>query len=153
MTQQATAAVLPFETPKPKPSFGAMLGAAKKAEPKKAKSTVVTIGDAPDEVRNHADEYMEALTTKKQAEGIMAVSGPVLAGYVRDRQDADGFKFDFHSTYAVNGFKSTAKVGYVNKYTLSGADEEQLREILGANFDTMIRSNSQRHPQGRSVRG
>jgi hypothetical protein len=137
MTQQATAAVLPFEAPKPKPSFGAMLGATKKTEaaPKKGKTPTL---DAPPEVREAVDRYQEAKAQAKQAEAVMDVDGAIITGFVRKKQDADGFARKFSGSYAVMGFKSTAKVVYANKYSLSADDEAQLSEILGPNYGAMI---------------
>ena len=137
MTQQATAAVLPFEAPKPKPSFGAMLGATKKTEAAPKKGKMPTL-DAPPEVREAVDRYQEAKATIKQAEAVCDVDGAIITGFVREKQDADGFARKFSGSYAVMGFKSTAKVVYANKYSLSGEDAAQLAEILGPNFEPMI---------------
>jgi hypothetical protein len=116
MTQQATAQVLPF-TPKP-PSFGDMLGATKKTEAAPKKGKMPTL-DAPPEVKVAVDEYQEAKAQAKQAEAVMDVAGAVITGFVRDRQDADGFAGKFSGSYALMGHKSTAKVMYANKYVLS----------------------------------
>ncbi len=135
--QQATAAVLPFEPKKPAPSFGAMLGATKKTEaaPKKGKMPTV---DAPPEVKTAVDEYQEAKAQAKQAEAVMDVAGAVITGFVREKQDADGYAGKFSGSYALMGHKSTAKVVYANKYSLSPEDDAQLQEILGDNFPAMV---------------
>lgn len=136
MTQQATAQVLPF-TPKP-PSFGDMLGATKTTETAPKKGKMPTL-DAPPEVKTAVDEYQEAKAQEKQAQAVMEVAGAVITGFVRDRQDLDGFAGKFTGSYAVMGNRATCKVVYANKYSLSAEDEGQLAETLGPeNFGRMI---------------
>jgi hypothetical protein len=131
----AQPAVLPF-TPK-RPSFGAMLGATKtkEAAPKKGKMPVL---EPTAEVKQAVDEYQEAKAIQKQAEAVMEVAGATISDYVRGRQDADGFARKFSGSYQVMGNKATAKVIFANKYSLSGDDAEQLKEIMGEEFETMI---------------
>ena len=135
MAQQATAQVLPF-TPKP-PSFGDMLGATKTTTEAPKKGKMPTLEATP-EVKEAVDQYQEAKTAAKQAEAVMEVAGAVITGFVRDRQDADGFAGKFTGSYAVMGEKSTAKVVYANKFSLSADDGPQLAEILGPEFDRMV---------------
>jgi hypothetical protein len=135
MTQQNTAQVLPF-TPKP-PTFGDMLGATKTTETAPKKGKMPTL-DAPPEVKTAVDEYQEAKAAAKQAEAVMDVAGAVITGFVRDRQDADGFAGKFSGSYAVMGNKSTAKVIWANKFSLSAEDGPQLAEVLGPEFDRMV---------------
>jgi hypothetical protein len=135
MTQQAAAQVLPF-TPKP-PSFGDMLGATKTTEtaPKKGKMPTLT---ATPEVAAAVDQYQEAKAQAKQAEAVMEVTGAVITGFVREAQDRDGFAGKFTGSYAVMGEKSTAKVIWANKFSLSAEDGPQLAEVLGPEFDRMV---------------
>ena len=135
MTEQNLAQVLPF-TPKP-PSFGDMLGATKTTTEAPKKGKMPTLEATP-EVKKAVDEYQEAKTAAKQAEAIMEVTGPIITDFVRDRQDADGYAGKFTGSYAVMGHKSTAKVVYANKYSLSAEDGPQLAEVLGAEFDRMV---------------
>jgi hypothetical protein len=138
MTQQAAAQVLPFEPKKPAPTFGAMLGATKTTEattPKKGKMPTL---EAPPEVKTAIDDYQEAKAQEKQAKAVMEITGAVIAGFVRARQDADGYAGKFSGSYAVMGNRDKAKVIYANKYSLSPEDEAQLAEILGPNFPAMI---------------
>jgi len=133
-----TAAVLPFEPKKPAPTFGAMLGATKTTEattPKKGKMPILA---ATPEVKDAVDQYQEAKSQKKQAEAVIEITGAVIAGFVRERQDADGYAGKFSGSYAVMGNRDKAKVIYANKYSLSPEDEAQLAEILGPNFPAMI---------------
>jgi hypothetical protein len=136
MTQQATAQVLPF-TPKP-PSFGDMLGATKTTTEAPKKGKMPTLEATP-EVKEAVDQYQEAKTAAKQAEAIMEVTGPIITGFVRDRQDLDGYAGKFTGSYAVMGNKATCKVVYANKFSLSAEDGPQLAEVLGPeNYGRMI---------------
>ena len=135
MTQQNTAQVLPF-TPKP-PTFGDMLGATKTTETAPKKGKMPTL-DAPPEVKTAVDEYQEAKAAAKQAEAVMDVAGAVITGFVRDRQDADGFAGKFSGSYAVMGNRATCKVVYANKFSVSAEDGPQLAEVLGPEFDRMV---------------
>ncbi len=135
MTQQATAAVLPF-TPKP-PTFGDMLGATKTTETAPKKGKMPTLEATP-EVKKAVDEYQEAKTAAKQAEAVMEINGPIITDFVRAKQDADGYAGKFTGSYAVMGDRATCKVVYANKYSLSADDAGQLAEVLGPEFDRMI---------------
>ena len=133
---QATTQVLPF-IPKP-PSFGDMLGATKTTETAPKKGKMPTLEATP-EVAAAVDQYQEAKAQAKQAEAVMEVTGAVITGFVRDRQDADGFAGKFTGSYAVMGNQATCKVIYANKFSLSAEDEGQLAEALGPeNFNRMI---------------
>jgi len=135
MTQQSTAQVLPF-TPKP-PSFGDMLGATKTTETAPKKGKMPTLEATP-EVAAAVDQYQEAKTAAKQAEAVMDLAGAVITGFVREKQDADGFAGKFTGSYQIMGKKSAAKVIYANKFSLSADDGPQLAEILGPEFDRMV---------------
>jgi hypothetical protein len=133
----AQMAVLPFEAPKKKPSFGAMLGATKTKEAAPKKVKMPTLEPTP-EIKTAVDEYVSAKAIAKQAEAVMDVNGAQITEYVRERQDADGYARKFSGSYQVMGHQSAAKVIFANKYSLSADDEAQLAEILGENFETMI---------------
>jgi hypothetical protein len=135
MTQQATAQVLPF-TPKP-PTFGDMLGATKTTETAPKKGKMPTLEATP-EVAAAVDQYQEAKAAAKQAEAVMEVTGAVITNFVREKQDRDGFAGKFTGSYAVMGEKSTAKVIWANKFSLSAEDGPQLAEVLGPEFDRMV---------------
>lgn len=135
--QQNAAQVLPFEAPKPKPSFGAMLGATTTTATAPKKGKMPTL-DAPPEVRTAVDEYQEAKAAAKQAEAVMDLAGAVITNFVRNRQDTDGFAGNFSGSYALMGNRATCKVVFANKYSLSAEDGPRLAEILGPELDRMV---------------
>jgi hypothetical protein len=115
-----------------------MLGATKTTTevPKKGKMPVL---EATPEVKKAVDEYQEAKAQEKQAQAVMDLAGAVITGFVRDRQDLDGFAGKFSGSYAVMGDRATCKVVYANKFSLSAEDEGQLAGVLGLeNFNRMI---------------
>jgi len=114
------------------------LGATKTKEAAPKKGKMPTLAEAPFDVKAAVDEYQEAKAQAKQAEAVMEVAGATITGYVRDKQDADGYARKFSGSYQVMGNKATAKVIFANKYSLSGEDAEQLKEIMGEEFETMI---------------
>lgn len=124
---------------KPKgPSFGeALAQTAKAAEPKAKKSKMPTLQATP-EVMQAVDEYQEAKTSYKMAEATMEASGQVIQDFVRQHQDQEGFQGRYQGSYAIAGFKHTAKVVYANKFSINPDDEGELKEILGEHFDNLI---------------
>jgi hypothetical protein len=134
-----TARVLPFDAPAKKPGFGDLLGKmAPKTETAKKKSTVPTIGNAPPEVREALDEYLEADTQEKKAKGVKEVCGPIVHDFFRGVQDADGYAGKFHTTYAIVGNQATGKVGNKNAFSISPEDAGTLQEILGDSYGDLI---------------
>ena len=124
--------------PKKGVSFGdALAQTAKVAEPKAKKSNMPTLV-APPEVAKAVDAYQDAKTNMKQAEASMNASGETIMGFVRERQDADGFAGRYQGSYAVQGKKHIVKVIYANKFTLNPEDEAQLAEILGESFPELV---------------
>lgn len=135
MTAQV-AVLLPF--PKKPVDFGAALAATKVADTPAAKKGKMPTLTATPEVATTVDQYQEAKAQEKQAQAVMEVTGAVITGFVREAQDRDGFAGKFTGSYSVMGEKSTAKVVYANKYTLSADDGPQLAQILGPNFEAMV---------------
>jgi hypothetical protein len=116
-----------------------MLGATKVADTPAVKKGKMPTLTATPEVAAAVDQYQEAKAQAKQAEAVMDLAGAVITGYVREAQDRDGFAGKFTGSYQIMGEKSTAKVVYANKYTLSAEDEGQLAGVLGLeNFQAMI---------------
>ena len=133
----AQPAVPPFEAPKKKPSFGAMLNKTKTTETAPKKGKMPTLEPTP-EIKAAVDEIMGAKASIKQAEAILGINEPIVTDYVRAQQDADGYARKFSGSYQVMGNKATAKVIFANKYSVSADDAGQLEEILGDEFPAMI---------------
>ncbi len=124
-------------------SFDDML--AKTAKPKtakkKAKSQVANL-ETPKEIRDQVDRYIEAKKAEKIAKTEKDDAGEHIIGFVRPMQDREGYGGMFRHSYAVSGNNGN-KVKFVssNRFSISAEDEDQLLEILGDEFDTLIERN------------
>jgi hypothetical protein len=125
---------------KPKgPSFAETLAqTAKVAEPKAKKSKMPTLQPDNPEVAQAVDDYQEAKIQYKMAEATMDNAGTILQEFVRQHQDEDGFRGHYQGSYAVMGIKHQAKVVYANKFTVNAEDKDNLKEILGENYDYLL---------------
>jgi hypothetical protein len=121
-------------------SFDDML--TQTAKPKttkaKAKSKVPTL-DAPDDIKQEVDRYIEAKQNEKMAKAEKDDAGENIVNFVRPHQDTAGYNGTHRHSYAVPGTNGN-KVKYVssNRFSINADDEAELREILGGDFDSLM---------------
>lgn len=123
-------------------SFDDML--AKTAKPKvtkaKAKNKMIEL-DPPKEIREEVDKYIEAKEAEKIAKAAKEDAGEHIIGFVRPHQDKEGYGGMFRHSYAVPGNKGKVKFVSSNRFSINAEDEDQLLDILGDEFDTLIERN------------
>ena len=120
-------------------SFDDMLTQTAKPKAKaKAKSKVPTL-DAPDEIKQEVDRYLEAQQTNKTSKAEMDDAGDKIRDFVRPHQDMEGYNGKHRHSYAIPGTNGS-QVKYIskNQFSINADDEPQLREILGGDFDDLI---------------
>jgi len=130
---------------KPRPSFADALASTAKAKAPAAKKTSVPVLEAPQEVKEAVDLYIDAKEREKIATAEKDASGQVIMDFVKPVQDTDGFKGAFRHSYGVPGTKPQNKVTFVssNRFSLSGEDADKIEEILGKHFPEMIQKKFQ----------
>ena len=120
-------------------SFDDMLTQTAKPKAKaKAKSKVPTL-DAPDEIKQEVDRYIEAKKLNKTSKAEMDDAGGNLISFVLPHQDMEGYNGKHRHSYAIPGTNGS-QVKYIskNQFSINADDEPQLREILGGDFDDLI---------------
>lgn len=120
-------------------SFDDMLTQTAKPKTKaKAKSKVPTL-DAPDDIKQNVDRYLEAKQNEKMAKAEKENAGENIVNFVRPHQDKEGYNGTHRHSYTVPGTNGN-KVKYVssNRFSINADDEDELREILGDDFDGLI---------------
>jgi len=120
-------------------SFDDML--AQTAKPKvakaKAKSKMPEL-DPPEDIREEVDKYIEAKEAEKIAKAAMDDAGERIIGFVRPHQDKEGYSGMFRHSYGVPGNKGKVKFVSSNRFSINADDGEQLVELLGDEFDSLI---------------
>ena len=103
-----------------------------------AKKSTMPVLPVTGDLSVKVSEYQAAKVQYKQAEAVMKATEPEIIDFVRARQDADGFAGRYQGSYQVVGEKDSVKVIFMDKYSVSGTDEAQIKEILGNQFDEMV---------------
>jgi len=111
------------------------------AKPKakaKAKASMPTL-DAPDEIKQEVDRYLEAKKLNKTSKADMDDAGEQIITFVRPHQDKEGYNGKHRHSYAIPGTNGS-QVKYIskNQFSINADDEPQLREIFGDEFDGLI---------------
>ncbi len=120
-------------------SFDDMLTQTAKPKAKaKAKSKVPTL-DAPDEIKQEVDRYIEAKKTNKSSKAEMDDAGEQIITFVRPHQDKEGYNGKHRHSYAIPGTNGS-QVKYIskNQFSINANDEKELRTLLGDDFDNLI---------------
>jgi hypothetical protein len=95
------------------------------------KSTMPVIENAPEDVKLAVDAVTEAKAELKAAKAKLAKNETVVIDFVTPIQDKDGFAGNHKKSYEVKGVNNSVKFVTSNKFSVSGADEENLTELLG----------------------
>jgi len=120
-------------------SFDDMLTQTAKPKAKaKAKASMPTL-DAPDEIKQEVDRYLEAKKLNKTSKADMDDAGEQIITFVRPHQDKEGYNGKHRHSYAIPGTNGS-QVKYIskNQFSINADDEPQLREIFGDEFDGLI---------------
>jgi len=116
--------------------MSAFANAIKKAEvdTKKVtkKSNMPVIADSPDEVKVAVDNVNSAKAELKAAKAKLAKNETVVIDHVRPIQDSNAFNHNHSKSYEVEGVEGSVKYVTSNKFSVSGDDEANLTELLGA---------------------
>jgi hypothetical protein len=125
---------------KKKPAFSDMLKkTATTKAPAKAKSTMPILAP-PEEVREAVDEYIDAKTRETMAKAEKEMAETVIQEFTIGVQDADGYKGNFRTSYAVPGKKPGNQVKFVssNRFSINAEDRDKLEEMLGDTYPDMV---------------
>jgi transcription initiation factor TFIID subunit TAF12 len=125
---------------KQKPSFMDTLASTAKTKTPTTKKSSVPVLDAPPEIKEAVDQYIDAKEREKIATAEKDSAGLQIMDFVKPIQDEDGIKGSFRNSYGVPGTKPQNKVTFVssNRYSINGEDVDKIEGILGDNFPEMI---------------
>ncbi len=107
--------------------------ASKKSSAGEVKSTT--------KIKKAVDRFNKAKAEMKAAEAEMRATEPEIIDFVRKIQDADGFAGDFKKSYDVDGEETKVKYVTQNRYSISGDDEAEIKELLGEAYDILFSSD------------
>jgi len=116
----------------------AINSAAKPAETVAKKKSTAPVVDPPDDIKAAVDEHVKAKAQEKEAKAVKDSTGETILAFVNNVQDTDGFDGKFRNSYAVRGHQTTIKFVSQNRASINAADEEQIKELLGQDFDSLI---------------
>ena len=114
---------------------------AKPAPKPKSKSTNKVYLDVPKKVMDAVDAFQKAKKAKKEAEAEMSFNEAVIIEAVKPEQDKDGFNNDYKKSYNVKGNQTDAKYVTQNRASISEEDEDEIRNMLGSDYDFLIVEN------------
>jgi len=120
-------------------SFLDALENAENTKPKAKKKSGSVELKAPASVKNAIDSFNVAKTDKKKAESIMKKHEPTILEFVKKKQDKTGFDGKFVKSFDVKGNDSKVKYVSSNRHTVANDDVNLIEEILGDNFDSLIK--------------
>jgi hypothetical protein len=125
-------------------SFESILKATAKPKEKKEAVKSPLISDTPQDIREAVDAWIDTNEIAKSAGATLSFCAEKIISFVRQRQDADGFRRDFKNSYEVQGTDPGRKVKFVstNRWSVNAADLETLSKVLGSRADQMLQ---QRH--------
>ena len=124
---------------KPEMSFDDMLTQTAKPKKAKAKASTMPTLDAPDEIKQEVDRYLEAKKLNKTSKADMDDAGEQIITFVRPHQDKEGYSGKHRHSYCIPGTNgSQIKFISKNQFSINADDEDQLQEILGGDFDDLI---------------
>ena len=104
----------------------------------KSKSSVPIVENVPKEIKVAVDDYVSAISDKKEAEAEMVLYGGEILEFTRKYQDRKAFEGNFSKSYELKGKKSSIKVIAANKFSINLDDKKAIKKTLGKKFDTMI---------------
>jgi len=137
---QAKRKVIPIEDGKKMDdNFLDALENSETTKPKKSKSKGSLELKAPAAVKSAIDIYNDAKADKKAAEATMKKHETTILDYVRKAQDKAGFEGNFLKSFDVEGKDGKVKYVSSNRHTVKNDDVNLIKEILGENFDTLIK--------------
>ena len=101
---------------------------------KARKKTTPILDNAPADVKDAVDHYVEHKKLMKEHKAEMDAAGDAIIDYAETERDKDGFAGNFSKSYDVHGNKEEVKFVTSNRYSVNADDEELLTELLGGKF-------------------
>lgn len=99
------------------------------------------LDNAPKDVKESVDAYVESKRLMKEAKADMDFNADIIIDYAEDERDKDGFNGNFSKSYAIHGNGEEVKFVTSNRYSLNADDEEVLATLLADKFDELIESD------------
>jgi len=120
--------------------FGDMLKQTAKAKAPASKKSKMPILDPPEDVRVAVDEYIDAKKREIVAKADKDMAETTIREFTVDAQDDDGYRGDFHTSYAVPGHKPGSQVKFVssNRFSINANDRDKLEDMLGDKYPDMV---------------
>ena len=101
---------LPAEKLEQTMSFDDMLKQTAKPKAKAKAKSKMPILEAPDEIKQEVDRYIEAKKTNKMSKAEMDDTGETIINYVRPHQDTGGYNETHRHSYVIPGHVKSSKI-------------------------------------------
>lgn len=98
---------------------------------KARKKTTPILDNAPADIKDAVDHYVEHKKLMKEHKAEMDAAGDAIIDYAETERDKDGFAGNFSKSYDVHGNKEEVKFVTSNRFSVNADDEELLTELLG----------------------